>query len=203
MNIHKIAITGHSRGIGKATYDHLSQQYQVVGFSRSNGYDISLEADIDRILTETMDCDIFINNAYHFDQQLVIAEKWNQLHLDKDHFIINVSSLASDPIFDIKNKIPHLVPYADEKHKLNQKTFDICDQRNRKCKAMSLLLGIVETGFVNPYGSDPDNLYEHYLDFKDRGVLIQPSDVAVSINTMIDSIKNNSFIYSISLLNRF
>lgn len=203
MNIHKVAITGHSRGIGKSTYDHLNQRYQVIGFSRSNGYDISIESDIDRILAESMDCEVFINNAYHFDQQLLIAEKWNKLHNDKPHFIINVSSLASDPMFDIKTKIPHLVPYAEEKHRLNQKSFEICDRLNGKCKAMNLLLGIVETGFVNPYGSDPDNLYEHYLDFKKRGVLIQPLDVARAIDTMIDSIKNNYFIYSLSLLNRF
>ena len=203
MNIKKVAITGHSRGIGKSIFDKLSSQYEVKGFSRSNGYDISKQEDVDRIIAESLDCDIFINNAYHYDQQTVIAKQWNEAHLDNEHFIINVSTLASDPMFDVATKLPHLVPYAEEKHRLNQQTFNICDRLNGKCKAMSLLLGIVETGFENPYGIDPENLLEHYADFKKRGVLIDVTDVANTVEVMLNSIKNNCFIYSVSLLNRF
>ena len=203
MNITKIAITGHSKGIGKKLYEHLSEQYQVIGFSRSNGYDISKQEDVDRIINESLDCDVFINNAYYYDQQTVIAKQWNDAHLDKEHFIINVSTLASDPMFDVATKLPHLVPYAEEKHRLNKQTFDICDRLNGKCKAMSLLLGIVETGFENPYGIDPENLLEHYADFKKRGVLIDVADVANAVDAMLNSIKSNCFIYSVSLLNRF
>jgi len=202
MNIKKIAITGHTKGIGKSLLSRLSETYDVVGFSRTNGYDISKDTDILRILDETRDCDVFINNAYHFDQQTKIAELWKNIHNGQEHFIINVSTLASDPMFDVANKLPHLVPYAEEKHRLNQKTFDICDQRDSKCKAMSLLLGIVETGFENPYGIDPENLLEHYKDFKKRGVLIDVDDVTNAVEFMINSIKSNCFIYSLSLLNR-
>lgn len=203
MNITKIAITGHSKGIGKKLYEHLSEKYQVIGFSRANGYDISKQEDVDRIINESLDCDVFINNAYHYDQQTVIAKQWNDAHIDKEHFIINVSTLASDPMFDVATKLPHLVPYAEEKHRLNKQTFDICDRLNGKCKAMSLLLGIVETGFENPYGIDPENLLEHYADFKKRGVLIDVADVANAVDAMLNSIKSNCFIYSVSLLNRF
>jgi NAD(P)-dependent dehydrogenase (short-subunit alcohol dehydrogenase family) len=203
MNIKKIAITGHSRGIGKSLVDRFSDEYEVIGFSRANGYDISRDEDLERIIAESIDCDIFINNAYHFDQQTKLAKMWNDVHIDNEHFIINVSTLASDPMFEVKKHLPHLVPYAEEKHRLNQTTFSICDQRDSKCKAMSILLGIVETGFENPYGIDPENLLEHYSDFKARGVLINPSDVADAVECMIDSIKKNCFIYSVSLLNRF
>ena len=41
----KIAITGHTKGIGKALYDNLSQQHEVEGYSRSNGFDISNNID--------------------------------------------------------------------------------------------------------------------------------------------------------------
>jgi hypothetical protein len=201
MNIKKIAITGHSKGIGKNLYEHLSKTYEVKGFSRSNGYDISKEEDISRILKESADCDIFINNAYCFDQQTVIANAWFEMHTGTEKFIINVSTLASDPMFDVANKIPHLVPYAQEKQRLNQATYNICDQRDNKCKAMSILLGIVETGFENPYGIDPTNLYEHYQDFKERGFLITVEDVTNAVEFMINSIKSNCFVYSLSLLN--
>jgi NAD(P)-dependent dehydrogenase (short-subunit alcohol dehydrogenase family) len=203
MNINKVAITGHTKGIGKSLAEKLLSQYEVLGFSRGNGYDISKDEDLTRIIDETLDCEIFVNNAYHFDQQTKLAKLWQNAHKDKEHFIINVSTLASDPNFDVATKLPHLVPYAQEKQRLNRATFDICDRFDGKCKAMSILLGIVETGFQNPYGIDPTNLLEHYEDFKKRGVLINPEDVADTIIIMMESIKQNCFIYSISLLNRF
>ena len=60
----KVAITGHTKGIGRAIAD-LYYTDEVVGFSRSNGYDISVEESISRIITESLECDIFVNNAYH------------------------------------------------------------------------------------------------------------------------------------------
>ena len=58
----KIAITGHSRGIGKACFDLFSAEHECVGFSRSNGYDIS--KGIINIIDQSLECDVFINNAY-------------------------------------------------------------------------------------------------------------------------------------------
>lgn len=56
----KIAITGHTDGIGKWIYDNYSS---VIGFSRSNGYDITNDSDRTRIVNCIADCDVFINNA--------------------------------------------------------------------------------------------------------------------------------------------
>ena len=55
----KIAITGHTKGIGKACADVFSE-HEVIGFSRSNGFDIQA---IEPILDSSNDCDVFINNA--------------------------------------------------------------------------------------------------------------------------------------------
>ena len=202
MNIKKIAITGHTSGIGKNLHDRFLSRYEVKGFSRSNGYDISNDDALERIIADTLDCEIFINNAYHFDQQTKLAELWKQAHFDKEHFIINISTLASDPIFEIEKRMPYIVPYAQEKHRLNQKTFDISNSGG-KCKAMSVLLGIVDTKFENPYGKDVSNPLEHYEDFKNRNLLINTDDVTDTVEHAISLIKKNCFIYSISLLNRF
>lgn len=202
MNIKKIAITGHTAGIGKSLHDRFLSTYEVAGFSRSNGYDISSDDTLERIITDSLDCEIFINNAYHFDQQTKLAELWGKAHFDKEHFIINMSTLASDPIFEIEKRMPYIVPYAQEKHRLNQKTFDISNAGS-KCKAISILLGIVDTKFENPYGKDVSNPLEHYEDFKNRDLLINADDVTDVVESMFSLIKKNCFVYSVSLLNRF
>ena len=61
----KIAITGHTRGIGKACAD-VFRHDTIYGYSRSNGYDIK---DAEDIFKSAEDCDVFINNAYSPDDQ--------------------------------------------------------------------------------------------------------------------------------------
>jgi hypothetical protein len=64
----KMVITGHTWGIGKALYNSFkSAEWEVVGLSRSNGYDI--DADFDRVVEAAIGADLFINNAYRDRQQ--------------------------------------------------------------------------------------------------------------------------------------
>ncbi len=66
----KIIITGHTHGLGKAIYDKFKEIScrEIVGMSRSNGYDI--EKDFDKIVEEASGAELFINNAYRDQQQL-------------------------------------------------------------------------------------------------------------------------------------
>tara|TARA_Y100000385_G_C12957305_1_gene578128 strand:- start:250 stop:849 length:600 start_codon:yes stop_codon:yes gene_type:complete len=66
----KIVITGHTSGIGKAIYDKFTEVScrEIVGMSRSTGYDI--EKDFDKVVEEAAGAEIFINNAYRDSQQL-------------------------------------------------------------------------------------------------------------------------------------
>jgi len=70
MSEKKIVITGHTSGIGKAIYDKFNEIScrEIVGMSRSNGYDI--EMDFDKIVEEATGAEFFINNAYRDEQQL-------------------------------------------------------------------------------------------------------------------------------------
>lgn len=62
--IKKIAVTGHTSGLGKSFFDLLTQQgHQVTGFSRTNGYDIRDYSIVSKIINEIQDFDLFINNA--------------------------------------------------------------------------------------------------------------------------------------------
>jgi short-subunit dehydrogenase len=89
----KIAITGHTRGIGKALFDTLGVDNEVIGFSKSTGYDIS--TDRAKIVKESLDCDVFINNAYCGSSLLALFEDifayWKD---DPSKSIVNVGSLA-------------------------------------------------------------------------------------------------------------
>lgn len=58
----KIGITGHTQGLGNSLFDYYqSLGHECVGFSRSNGYDITLK--FDDIVNELKHFDLFINNA--------------------------------------------------------------------------------------------------------------------------------------------
>jgi hypothetical protein len=89
----KIAITGHTQGLGQAFLNHF-QSHTVIGFSRSNGYDIVSPADRNKILDEIKDFDIFINNAYnnYDDSQLQLLIDVYNIWKGTDKIIINISS---------------------------------------------------------------------------------------------------------------
>jgi hypothetical protein len=89
----KIAITGHTQGLGKAFFNHF-QSHNVIGFSRSNGYNIADLNSRSRILDEIKDVDMFINNAYNNfdDSQLKLLKEVYNLWEGTDKIIVNVSS---------------------------------------------------------------------------------------------------------------
>lgn len=75
----KYAITGHSRGIGKECFDLFTQDgHEVVGFSRSNGYDIRDPQARKQIIEQSLDADVFINNAagYFLPEKSDISEEY-------------------------------------------------------------------------------------------------------------------------------
>ncbi len=91
----KVAVTGHTRGIGKAIFDYFQKNNnQVQGFSRSNGYDIKLTTVRQQIVNLVNDVDIFVNNAYNSydDSQLLLLEAVVNEWKGSDKLIINVSS---------------------------------------------------------------------------------------------------------------
>ena len=106
----KIALTGHTKGIGLATYKLLTTEgHEVVGFSRHNGWDFTdketREEFIDLLDTDGYDC--FINNAYPhkfyqsmegFFQVELLNKAWLLWEKKKDKKIICISAAASDYI---------------------------------------------------------------------------------------------------------
>lgn len=91
----KIAITGHTKGIGKALYDHFQTNgHEVLGFSRSNGFE--LPRDYMTVIAEAKECDVFVNNAYAGNAQALILTQICQFDwANQEKHIINIGSISS------------------------------------------------------------------------------------------------------------
>lgn len=86
-----IAITGHSRGLGRYLSTNLSSNHQVIK-TKSRIQDVSL------LLEEVRHSDVFINNAHHdFCQVSLFLGLYRIWRLDKSKLIVNVGSRAAEP----------------------------------------------------------------------------------------------------------
>ena len=86
----KIAITGHSAGIGQALAKIYTEQgHEVIGLSRRIGYNIR---SIPKVASVIESCDVFINNAQvGFAQTELLWEVWNRWR-GQNKTIINIST---------------------------------------------------------------------------------------------------------------
>jgi len=195
----KIAITGHTRGIGKGLYNFFSKSYNVKGFSLENGYDIN---DYDRILDETDDCEIFINNAYSYYKQSELVTAWAQRHKNHKYLIISTSSIAAEPLLEIKKVFPHLENYAKEKYAINRASWEV-NHNDGLCKASVIMPGVVDTKFYNPYDTEEQNGLELYNRVIETNSIITVDDLVKTVNFIIESWNGRNFISSMTVLNAY
>lgn len=93
----KIAITGHTAGIGKAlAREYTSQGHEIVGISRREGNNI-------RNTTKTADlvepCDVFVNNAQAgYAQTELLFEMARRWQGTKKHIIVISTIMTQDPV---------------------------------------------------------------------------------------------------------
>lgn len=133
----KIAITGHSRGLGKEIYDRLLVSHDILGFSRSNGFDINKPIDI---LKYTDDRDVFINNAYDGIAQSNLFIKLFDLWFDKNKTIININSSS------IHQSGAWNPLYTSNKKHLHNVTQSVIDKfPNKKVRIINLNIGTLDS----------------------------------------------------------
>lgn len=132
----RVIITGHTSGIGKAIADYFTAKgAEVVGFSKSTGYDITNPIHRQQILDEAVSADVFVNNAYNnFDN--------SQFELLKG--IFNLWNGSNKTIINMSSRVGGVMqtPYAKSK-----------ELQDRYCESMSFKLpriinlkpGLVET----------------------------------------------------------
>lgn len=133
----KIAITGHTSGIGLAVAEHLATNHFIVGFSRTTGYDISTGQGINDIVAQCNDVDVIVNNAYRAFSQVDLLYALHAKLSDRKLLIINNSSQSSD---GIKKK-----PWIYSVHKAAlDKASEQLSYQDTACKISNLRMGYVD-----------------------------------------------------------
>jgi len=167
----KIAITGHTKGIGKAVAD-LYYTDEVVGFSRSNGYDIAHPSNVSRIITESADCDIFVNNAYYdFVQCDLLEGMFKQWKDDPTKTIVNIISRARYGLGKAKF-------YGQTKMELYSKAKSMMFS-DKRCRIININPGYVKTDMVAHVPDNVKMLSPEQLASMIKWCLDQPQGVEV------------------------
>lgn len=97
----KIAITGHTAGIGQA----LAQQYadrghEIVGLSKREGHNIRITPKIADLIEP---CDVFINNAQSgYAQTELLFEMVKRWTGTKKHIVVISTMMTQDPVSSIE-----------------------------------------------------------------------------------------------------
>ena len=96
----KVAITGHSAGIGQALAKQFEANgHEVVGLSRRNGYNIR---SLPKVVGMIEPCDVFINNAQvGYAQTELLFEVWRRWQ-GQQKYIINIGTAMTDMFLPTK-----------------------------------------------------------------------------------------------------
>ena len=175
----KFAITGHTSGIGKAIVELCQTKgYQWMGFSRGTGYDIEKAEDCGRIVNESYDCDVFINNAYHeyvqVDLLYIVWVRWKNQRKQ----IVCISSVAGDIRYHAAT--PYSVHKAALDHaceQLQSASTIALKSASEECKVINIKPGYVDTPWHTGNNSinklDPHHLANTILWCVEQPVNIQ------------------------------
>lgn len=168
----KVAITGHSKGIGAAiSLELTSRGHEVFGFSRANGYDINDTQTQNNIIKDLDDCDVFINNAYSHNAQFNLLEKIITKWQDQKKIVINVNS---------KSIFAPIVPQSMQQYvRDKQKQYELIQSLKFRSRpyVMDLILGLVDTEMSNVFIAEK----------------LQPKDVAVLVADILER-KNQLYV---------
>ena len=96
-NKNKIAIIGHTKGIGKAIADmYKKKKYQVIGMSSSNGYDLQFSQI--EIMQQLDDCQLIVLNAYVGRGQMNLLKRIYGKFVFEDKKVAVITSTSGTPI---------------------------------------------------------------------------------------------------------
>lgn len=167
----KYAITGHTAGIGKAFSELPEVKNNFVGFSRTTGYNIKSADDRRRIVKDSEECDVFINNAYNLYHQTDMLYELHRKWKNKPKVIVNLGSNTTESMKDF----PH--PYTAHKASLEAASLQLS---GIKCQCSTVL---IKFGYV---GSEKILKFlqpQYYIHCEEAAqIILQVADLAAKYN---------------------
>ena len=117
----KLAITGHTSPMGKEVYQHYKKTHECLGISRTSGYDLNAQEDQDRVVSEVLARDVFLNIAHVGAMQstllIKLKQRWSpEAPLKK---VITVGSLATKVSKKLLDQVGIDKQYLKDKHHID------------------------------------------------------------------------------------
>lgn len=141
----RVVITGHTSGIGNSLFKLFEKNgFVVEGFSKTNGYNISDPESRKEIVSRSLDADIFVNNAYDIDGQLILLKEMTRLWEGTNKLIINMGSKGIH--------VPVISPHEDYLDAKRQQ-HDFIKSRFLKGspRIFNVVAGMVDTNIVKQW----------------------------------------------------
>jgi NADP-dependent 3-hydroxy acid dehydrogenase YdfG len=170
----KVAVTGHTSGIGQGLFNYFESQGHVVqGYSRSNGF--ALPDAEDRVLAQIIDCDIFVNNALPVSSQTFFVQQLWSAWKDTDRTILVIGSVAAS----LPQHRVSFEEYTRQKSQLDVLCKNLRYQdfpiRNR-CRLITVNPGYTSTNIFSPNDPVPADQY-----------MLSVADVVQTVNWVLNS----------------
>ena len=158
---YKIGIIGHTKGIGKAIAD--ISKFEVVGLSRSNGYDLS--GSLENILNKLNDCEYIVVNAYAGNNQLELLKRIYNKYQNENKKVAVITSTSGTPAGEDDNVSNGLYKeYCQHKKELIEYIEDIQQELIKKpLSIFDICPDVVDTEMT-------DGMWEHWPKLEAKSV---------------------------------
>jgi hypothetical protein len=125
------------------------------------------------------------------------------MHWNQNHILINVSSLIADPLLEGEKIFPHLKSHIEEKQNLNKVSFEI-NSSDSVCKSITVMPGILNTGFRTPYDllEDPEISKNYWKKIVDKRTILEVDDIVDVIDWIAGDTNSRRIISSITIRNK-
>jgi hypothetical protein len=128
----KIALTGHTKGLGAEISKYFELTHNVLGFSRTNGYDIKSPVDRKKILKASAEADVLINLVHNYYHQTDLLFEFFQAWEHAEKLIINISSSVVEDVTWGQDRLD-FIEYKNQKKALESMA-GYLSQRKSKLK---------------------------------------------------------------------